>query len=427
MVELTTHALSFIMGRMSALHAQCQGTTFPLTQHCTALSVGAHPARSCMASAARGLGVSQLSLHPSRPLLCLQGAYDRIHVGASCPPDRVASLLQLLQPSGGLIVTPVSPNDLQCITLAANGAVTRKTLSQVRYSELEVGLCCTAFPWVCWAVHCMKQCMHCCSDVHCMQQHDMPCAWWACRLLLQDLCCFGVRCWSVHELVRCKDLPKQAWWFQTTLKLVRKVLLRSAARSAVAQCEICRYSVKGLAAARHNAASQRCSCILSMHISSVKHHFHGTASPQQYTERAGSAHLLHLHMLQEAVLPVLAALQVPSDTEIVLAQLRMERRARTSVPVPPSTFAEDVAGITGQPGWSAQAAHTCPPPLLHHDWHARVSQPIACRPRPPPCCFALASQARHRALACCCDQYSRPAALQSCLQQVCPKALCLTC
>eukprot|EP00891_Asterochloris_glomerata_P002710 jgi/Astpho2/2710/fgenesh1_pg.00050_%23_25_t len=72
------------------------------------------------------------------PLRKHLGAYDRIHVGASCPPDRVASLLQLLQPSGGLIVTPVSPNDLQCITLAANGAVTRKTLSQVRYSELEV-------------------------------------------------------------------------------------------------------------------------------------------------------------------------------------------------------------------------------------------------------------------------------------------------
>ena len=123
------------------------------------------------------LVVLQLSLHHSKSLLCLQGAYDRIHVGASCPPDRVASLLQLLQPSGGLIVTPVSPNDLQCITLAATGAVTRKTLSQVRYSELEVRLCCIVFLCIWCAAHCMKQCRHCCSAVHCMKQHIMLCAW----------------------------------------------------------------------------------------------------------------------------------------------------------------------------------------------------------------------------------------------------------
>lgn len=109
-------------------------------------------------------------------------------MGASCPPDRVASLLQLLQPSGGLIVTPVSPNDLQCITLAANGAVTRKTLSQVRYSELEVRLCCTVFLCPLFGS------MHCCSAVYCMKQRCMLSAWQPCHPLIQDLCCFGGRC-----------------------------------------------------------------------------------------------------------------------------------------------------------------------------------------------------------------------------------------
>lgn len=87
--------------------------------------------------------------------------------------------------------------------------------------------------------------------------------------------------------------------------------------------------------------------------------------------------------LQEVILSVPAALQVPSDTDIVLAQLRMERRARTSVPVPPSTFAEDVAGITGQPQAFArwpEAAHRCPSPLMHCGWHERVSLPFVCQP-----------------------------------------------
>ncbi|KAL3143039.1 hypothetical protein ABBQ38_003315 [Trebouxia sp. C0009 RCD-2024] len=72
------------------------------------------------------------------PSIKHKGQYDRIHVGASCPPDRVAALLPLLRPEGGMIVTPVSPNDLRQITVDADGAVEQTVLSQVRYSELEL-------------------------------------------------------------------------------------------------------------------------------------------------------------------------------------------------------------------------------------------------------------------------------------------------
>ena len=68
----------------------------------------------------------------------MQGQYDRVHVGASCPPDRLAALVPLLRPQGGIIVTPVSPNDLRMISVNAEGDVTQKVISQVRYSELEV-------------------------------------------------------------------------------------------------------------------------------------------------------------------------------------------------------------------------------------------------------------------------------------------------
>lgn len=68
----------------------------------------------------------------------VQGQYDRVHVGASCPPDRLAALLALLRPTGGVLVTPVAPSDLRIITKRAGGAVEQKTISQVRYSDLEV-------------------------------------------------------------------------------------------------------------------------------------------------------------------------------------------------------------------------------------------------------------------------------------------------
>ena len=67
----------------------------------------------------------------------MQGQYDRVHVGASCRPDRLPALLELLKPEGGLLVTPVSPADLRLFIKTSSG-VTSKLLSQVRYGDLEV-------------------------------------------------------------------------------------------------------------------------------------------------------------------------------------------------------------------------------------------------------------------------------------------------
>ncbi|KAL4452300.1 hypothetical protein ABPG75_007962 [Micractinium tetrahymenae] len=66
------------------------------------------------------------------------GQFDRVHVGASVPPDRLAPLVSLLKSEGGLIVAPVSPNDLRVITKRPNGAVSQRVISQVRFSDLEV-------------------------------------------------------------------------------------------------------------------------------------------------------------------------------------------------------------------------------------------------------------------------------------------------
>lgn len=41
--------------------------------------------------------------------------------------------------------------------------------------------------------------------------------------------------------------------------------------------------------------------------------------------------------------------QLPGDTEVVRAQLRIERKARLAAPALPSSFAADVAEITGAP------------------------------------------------------------------------------
>ncbi|EIE27207.1 PCMT-domain-containing protein [Coccomyxa subellipsoidea C-169] len=45
--------------------------------------------------------------------------------------------------------------------------------------------------------------------------------------------------------------------------------------------------------------------------------------------------------------------QVPSDAEMLLSTIKMERRAQLAIPPLPSTFAADVAAITGSPGTSA--------------------------------------------------------------------------
>ena len=66
------------------------------------------------------------------------GKYDRVHVGACCPPDKVAPLLRLLRPEGGLIVVPVSPSDLRVIKMKPDGKISQQVVTQVRFSDLEV-------------------------------------------------------------------------------------------------------------------------------------------------------------------------------------------------------------------------------------------------------------------------------------------------
>ncbi len=68
----------------------------------------------------------------------MQGRYDRIHVGASCPLEHLGRLTALLGPEGGCIVTPVAPSDLRLISVSPTGVTTQRVLSQVRYGELEV-------------------------------------------------------------------------------------------------------------------------------------------------------------------------------------------------------------------------------------------------------------------------------------------------
>lgn len=68
---------------------------------------------------------------------CAKGQYDRIHCGAACPPAKLAALVELLRPEGGLIVTPVEPSDLRVIVKCPDGAMRQRTISQVRYSTLE--------------------------------------------------------------------------------------------------------------------------------------------------------------------------------------------------------------------------------------------------------------------------------------------------
>lgn len=87
-----------------------------------------HPAsppavlRYCSTAAPTRFELVNVFMPPERHL----GAYDRVHVGASCPADRVQLLLQLLKPEGGVIVVPVAPNDLRVITKKMNGAVAQK-------------------------------------------------------------------------------------------------------------------------------------------------------------------------------------------------------------------------------------------------------------------------------------------------------------
>ena len=57
--------------------------------------------------------------------------------------------------------------------------------------------------------------------------------------------------------------------------------------------------------------------------------------------------------------------QLPSDAEVIMATLKMKRQEQTAVPLPPSTYAEDVATITRQAGWPA-CRHTVTSSVLSH-------------------------------------------------------------
>ena len=48
-------------------------------------------------------------------------------------------------------------------------------------------------------------------------------------------------------------------------------------------------------------------------------------------------------------------MQVPTDSEMLLATLKMERRAMLAIPQLPSTFPADVAAITGATHFLRQA------------------------------------------------------------------------
>ncbi len=96
----------------------------------------------------------------------MQGKYDRVHCGAACPPQKLAALLELVRPEGGLVVTPVEPSDLRVIVKAADGTLRQRIVSQVRYSTLEVHVplhlhCCAVVLNITLRVRHAKS--HCCS------------------------------------------------------------------------------------------------------------------------------------------------------------------------------------------------------------------------------------------------------------------------
>jgi hypothetical protein len=87
---------------------------------------------------AEGAGPTSFHLHNVFiPTAKHKGQYNKVHIGAACPPDRLASLASLLGPTGGLIVTPCG-SDLRLISVGSTGQMSQKVVSQVRYSDLEV-------------------------------------------------------------------------------------------------------------------------------------------------------------------------------------------------------------------------------------------------------------------------------------------------
>lgn len=169
-----------------------------------------------------------------------------MHCGAACPPAKLACLVELLRPEGGLIVTPVEPSDLRVLVKAPDGSVRQRIISQVRYSTLEARLSCfyliPAAP-------------------------ERRCLFW-------------------NPLISCL----------------------SAGDLRDVQEHIC---------SEEKAAG-------------IAHNFSQSTS-----------------VLRQIFLIVEAAVQVPSDAEMLLSRIKMERRSQLAIPPLPSTFAADVAAITG--------------------------------------------------------------------------------
>ena len=65
------------------------------------------------------------------------------------------------------------------------------------------------------------------------------------------------------------------------------------------------------------------------------------------------------HKLRPVQKGPLAYLQVPSDVDVLLATLRLERRARMVPPRPPSTFEADISAITGVAPVHTQPCMAC--------------------------------------------------------------------
>ena len=63
--------------------------------------------------------------------------FDKIHVGGTCPEDKLPNLVRMLKLDGGKMTVPVG-QELRLITRKADGRIQQRILTQVRFSDLSV-------------------------------------------------------------------------------------------------------------------------------------------------------------------------------------------------------------------------------------------------------------------------------------------------
>lgn len=63
--------------------------------------------------------------------------FDKIHVGGTCPEDKLPNLIRMLKVDGGRMTVPVG-QELRLITRKPNGGTQQRVLTQVRFSDLAV-------------------------------------------------------------------------------------------------------------------------------------------------------------------------------------------------------------------------------------------------------------------------------------------------